>query len=113
MAARTRRITLSEDWKDRIKVGEILARLNRHVNNKCKMSTTQIAAAKLLLSKLVPDLKSIEHSGSIEHHHVAEMTEDELVANISAARTELGDIGKPVRRTAKEKAEPNKPPVVH
>ncbi len=59
------------------------------------------------------DIKAIEHSGSIGQHHLTEMTEEELVADIAAAQAELGKIREPVGRTAKEKAEPNKPPVVH
>ncbi len=74
-------------------------------------------AQKYYLNNRAPDdwaeVKAIEHSGIVEHHHVTEMTEDELAADINAARAELGGIGKPIRRTAKEKAEPNKPPVVH
>lgn len=60
MAARMRRITLSDDWKERIRVGEILSRLVRHFEGKCEMSATQIAAAKLVLSKVVPDLRAVD-----------------------------------------------------
>lgn len=74
-------------------------------------------AQKYYLNNRAPDdwadVKAIEHSGIVEHVHVSEMTEDELAADITAARERLGDIRKPVGRTAKEKAEPNKPPVVH
>ena len=63
MAARKRRITLSDDWRERIKIGEIMSRLNRHVMGDCEMTQTQIAAAKVLLSKVAPDLRSVEHSG--------------------------------------------------
>lgn len=69
MAARKRKITLSDDWRERIKIGEIMNRLTRHVNGKCDMSTTQISAAKLLLSKVAPDLRSIEHYGEVGHRH--------------------------------------------
>ena len=42
-----------------------------------------------------------------------EMTEGELLADINAARTELGDIGKSVRRTAKAPKKPKQPSELH
>lgn len=31
------------------------------------MTATQIQAAKILLAKVIPDQKAVEHSGSVEH----------------------------------------------
>ena len=38
-------------------------RLSQHVNGEVEMSATQIQAAKILLAKVIPDLKAVEHSG--------------------------------------------------
>ena len=46
-------------------------------------------------------------------YHVMEMTEDELVADIAAARSELGNIRKPVKRASKAPKKPSQPPSVH
>lgn len=80
MSARKRRITLSEDWKERIKVGEIMSRLNRHVMGECEMKPSQINAARLLLAKVAPDLRSIEHSGETNFLVTELITKDEAKA---------------------------------
>jgi hypothetical protein len=60
MAARKRRVVLSQDWREKIQVGGIMQRLIGHVKGEIELSSTQIAAAKILLSKTVPDLQSVE-----------------------------------------------------
>lgn len=67
MAARTRKTELDEKWKEKIKAGVIMDRLLRHVNGDIEMSTTQINAAKILLGKIIPDLKSSDDSLSVNH----------------------------------------------
>ena len=62
MAARKRKITLTESWKEKIKVSMILNRLQDHVLSDSEMSATQIKAADILMRKVVPDLKSVELS---------------------------------------------------
>lgn len=44
------------------------------------MSPTQVQAALGFLRKVVPDLKTIEHTGEVTHRHVEEMTDEELLA---------------------------------
>lgn len=63
MAARKRKIALTETWKDKIKVSIIGLRLFDHVQGKIEMTPTQISAANILLKKLVPDLSSTEVTG--------------------------------------------------
>lgn len=63
MAARKRKLALSDDWKDGIRVSAIMNRLSSHVNGKVEMSPTQINAAKIILGKLVPDLGRTEVTG--------------------------------------------------
>lgn len=69
MAARKRKVTLNEDWRDGIRVSHIMRRLGMHVDGEVEMSTTQIAAAKIILGKLVPDLSAsktdLEVSGEL------------------------------------------------
>ena len=86
MPVRKRKITLSPDWRERIKIGVIMDRLNRHVAGTLEMSVTQISAAKLLLSKVAPDLRAIEHSGSIEHRNADELTDSELADIATGSR---------------------------
>jgi hypothetical protein len=70
MAARKNKLTLSDTWKERIRTGVIMQRLEAHVlgeqgedKKAVELSPTQIAAAKLLLSKIVPDLARTEMTG--------------------------------------------------
>ncbi len=60
MAARKRKIRLTEEWKDKISAGRIMNRLLGHVDGEIEMSTTQVAAARILLAKVVPDLQSTQ-----------------------------------------------------
>lgn len=62
MPARKTRIVLSDDWKERISAGMIMARLLKHVNGELKLTNSQIRAADILLKKVVPDLASIDTS---------------------------------------------------
>jgi len=46
--------------------GMILDRLSRVASGDEEMTPNQIAAAKIYLSKTLPDLKAIEHSGELD-----------------------------------------------
>ena len=63
MAARSRKVELDQEWRDRIKVGVLLNRLMNHAIGDVEMSSTQIKAAEILLRKRVPDLAAVQHSG--------------------------------------------------
>lgn len=54
-------------WRDHVDAKGIRDRLQNHVLNGTEMSATQIQAAKILLAKIIPDQKAVEHSGSVEH----------------------------------------------
>ena len=56
MAARKRKVELTESWKEKIKVSVLGLRLYRHALGEIEMSVTQIKAADIILRKLVPDL---------------------------------------------------------
>lgn len=63
MAARKRRLVLSDEWKERISAGCIMDRLLKHVNGELNMESTQVKAADILLKKIVPDLARSEITG--------------------------------------------------
>lgn len=67
MAARKGKITLSDTWKERISAGMIMERLQRHVDGTLELSATQINAAKILLSKVVPDLTRTTLAGDSDN----------------------------------------------
>jgi hypothetical protein len=71
--------------RERIRVGMLLGRLQRHVKGDVEMSPTQIRAAEILLKKALPDLTSIEHSGAIEHRSAVELTDEQLAAIASGS----------------------------
>lgn len=66
MAARQRKVTLSDNWKDGIRASNVMRRLYDHCNGDAEMSMSQINAAKIILSKIVPDLARTELSGDPE-----------------------------------------------
>ena len=63
MPARTRRIKLTERWKNKIRTTVILKRLQEHVDGQLELKPTQVKAAEILLKKTVPDLAKTEVSG--------------------------------------------------
>ncbi len=63
MAARKKKVTLTESWKEKIRAGIILDRLIKHVNGEIEMTNSQIKAADILLKKTVPDLARTEVTG--------------------------------------------------
>ena len=67
MAARLRK-THQDDIKSKIKVSNIIDRLEKHVNGEIEMSNTQVTSAKILLDKTMsnaPQDQNVEHSGNI------------------------------------------------
>ena len=64
MAARKRKITLSDSWKEKIQASQIMNRLLKHVEGEIELSGTQVKAADILLKKVVPDLARTENTGA-------------------------------------------------
>jgi hypothetical protein len=60
---------LSHDAKTREKIqsSQLVNALMNHSLGKNEMSATQVAAARILLGKTLPDLQSIQHSGDKEN----------------------------------------------
>jgi hypothetical protein len=63
MAARTNKPNHDERTKERIRASQLLNRLNDFANGKVELSPAQVQAAKIVIGKIVPDLKAVEHSG--------------------------------------------------
>ena len=47
--------------RDKIAASQLINRLEKHVLEDLEMSATQIQAAKILLGKVIPDVKQVEH----------------------------------------------------
>jgi len=56
---------MTDEWRQKIQVGNILNRMNKHTMNKEGdiMTPSQVKAAEILLRKCLPDLKAIELTG--------------------------------------------------
>jgi len=68
MAARTRKVTLNENWRQKIQTSMLINRLNDHALDLLKkpMEATQITAALGLLKKVAPDLSVTTLQGDAE-----------------------------------------------
>jgi hypothetical protein len=63
MAARNRKVALTDDWKANIQATQIMNRLYGHALGTVDMEKSQIDACKIVLAKILPDLKAMELSG--------------------------------------------------
>lgn len=63
MAARKRKVELSDNWKDGIRASVLMRRLYDNALGATSMTSQQINSAKIVLSKLVPDLGRTEVTG--------------------------------------------------
>lgn len=60
----------NEDTRKKIQAAQLINRLTDHaLSNDPVMDASQVNAAKVLLNKVLPDLKAIEHSGEIAIPH--------------------------------------------
>lgn len=73
MAARVTKIRHDENTRAKIKVGNIIARLNKLIDGEIEMPPHAVTAALGLLKKALPDLTSVEHSGEVKRTYVARM----------------------------------------
>lgn len=54
---------LTERWREKIRLSQIINRLDQCAVGEINMTPSQLKAADMLLKKLVPDLNRTEHSG--------------------------------------------------
>jgi hypothetical protein len=59
----------ADKTKDLIRASQLLNRLNSFVNGECELSPAQVQAARIVIGKVIPDLKAMEHSGEINGTH--------------------------------------------
>lgn len=73
MAATKRNAMLIDEARGKIRTTQLINRLQDHIDGKCEMSQTQITAIRILLGKSIPDLQAVEHTGEIQHNHIARL----------------------------------------
>jgi hypothetical protein len=64
MAARTKAVRLSEEWRERIRTAGILERLEKAAMGETEVTPTQLKAAEIVLRKTLPDLARTEVTGN-------------------------------------------------
>lgn len=63
MAATKRNAMHIEETRKKAQASQLVNRLRDHVLGKVEMTSTQVAAANILLKKTIPDLSSVTVSG--------------------------------------------------
>ena len=86
MAARKRKVALSDDWKENIRASNLMTRLYGHAIGDVEMSKTQIDATKIILAKILPDLKA---SDITMNANVTVMTDEERRARLKELMAKL------------------------
>lgn len=61
----------------------MLDRLIKCFNGEIELSRVEATIGLKLVGKVLPDLKATEHSGSVDHRHVEELTDAEIAARIA------------------------------
>jgi hypothetical protein len=79
MAARKHKIKHDEQTKRRIRASQLLNRLESYAKGEIEMTQGQVMAAKVVIGKSIPDLKSIERSANeqepLRHHMTIKFVE--------------------------------------
>jgi hypothetical protein len=88
-AGRPKKSSLSplrqQQIKDEINAKSILRRLHGLVMGQVEMSSPAVAAAGILLRKVMPDLAAVEHSGEIATKSAEFMSDNELASIASTS----------------------------
>ena len=77
--------TYPQKARDRITGSKIITRLIQHVEGKIELTPAQVASARILLGKVLPDLKSTEVKGRIEAMTTHRLSDDQLMLIASGA----------------------------
>ena len=72
--------TYPQRARERIAGTKIIDRLVKHINGEIELSPSQVASARILLNKVLPDLKSVEMQASIEAVSIDSLTDEQLMA---------------------------------
>jgi len=82
MAAR-KQLWHPDEVRQKIQASQLINRLMAHINSdKPLMDSSQVTAATKLLSKVLPDLSSVEHKGGLD---VTTQTKEQRDAAVAAA----------------------------
>jgi hypothetical protein len=65
MAAR-KRVQCADNTREKIKATLLLKKLTEHVLGTVELSSTQVAAAKILLGKTLPDLSQVDMTAEVD-----------------------------------------------
>lgn len=87
------RLQQQDEWRKKIQASQLINRLNDHGLGIVEMSATQVKAAQALIAKVLPDLKAVEHSGTIITRYET-LSEEELNARIAVLLEKI-NISKP------------------
>lgn len=74
MAARIRKVALTDSWKEQMRASALMNRLQSAAMGDVEMTPAQIQAAKIVLSKILPDLASTKLEADVR---TTEMTPEE------------------------------------
>lgn len=69
MAARTVKIRHDAETRQKIKVSQLLNRLQDHAFGVAEMTQTQVRAAEICLKKAIPDLSYSENKSDVTYHY--------------------------------------------
>jgi hypothetical protein len=83
------RLTQKDRMREKIRSSMMLDRLIKCFNGKIELSNVEANIGLKLIGKVLPDLKATEHSGSVDHRHTEELSDDEIATRI--ARLTQGD----------------------
>lgn len=71
MAARTNKIRQDDQTRAKIQAAAIINRLHGHVMGKVELDAAQVSSAKILLSKVLPDLKALEVDANVQQNVIS------------------------------------------
>lgn len=67
MAARVKKIRHDDETRSRIQAAKLMDRLHACVMGEIELSATQVAAAKTLLGKILPDLQAVDMQSTTDN----------------------------------------------
>lgn len=75
MAARTRKVKHDDFTREKIRVTQLINRLEKHALDGGHIEPTQIKAIEILLRKSLPDLSAVTHTGGTDNTHTVRWEE--------------------------------------
>ena len=94
--------TYPQRARERIAGTKIIDRLVKHINGEIELSPSQVAAARILLNKVLPDLKSMELQATIAPlgPSIHQLSDEELLTIAAGALNVVPML--PVEKTVSE-----------